>query len=123
MAPYILQARKIDWLLSMVERERIVQGVDYQCTGIVGQQGIDPGLRVYEPIHDPRSSCAPSAATMAPYILQARKIDWLLSMVEREHLATMEAAETYLRCHGCTMSFLPVGGNLPPRRRGRQSGP
>ena len=42
-------------------------------------------------------------ATMAPYILQARKIDWLLSMVEREHLATMEAAETYLRCHGCTM--------------------
>ncbi|WP_300691303.1 hypothetical protein [uncultured Oscillibacter sp.] len=24
-------------------------------------------------------------------------------MVEREHLATMEAAETYLRCHGCTM--------------------
>lgn len=42
-------------------------------------------------------------ATMAPYILQARKIDWLLSMVERECLATMEAAETYLRRHGCTM--------------------
>ena len=42
-------------------------------------------------------------ATMAPYILQARKIDWLLSMVEREHLATLEAAETYLRRHGCTM--------------------
>ncbi len=42
-------------------------------------------------------------ATMAPYILQARKIDWLLSMVEREHLATMEAAEAYLRRHGCTM--------------------
>ena len=42
-------------------------------------------------------------ATMAPYILQARKIDWLLSLVEQNHLATMEAAETYLRRHGCTM--------------------
>lgn len=43
-------------------------------------------------------------ATMAPYILQARKIDWLLSMVEREHLATMEAAETYLRRHDAPCS-------------------
>ena len=42
-------------------------------------------------------------ATMAPYILQARKIDWLLSLIERKQLATMEAAETCLRRHGCTL--------------------
>ena len=42
-------------------------------------------------------------ATMAPYIQQARKIDWLLSLIKQKHLSTMEAAETYLRRHGCTM--------------------
>lgn len=40
--------------------------------------------------------------TMAPYILQARKIDWLLSIMEEKHLTTLESVEEYLLVHRCT---------------------
>lgn len=42
-------------------------------------------------------------ATMAPHILQARKIDWLLTLTERQRLTSAEAAETWLTRHACTM--------------------
>lgn len=41
--------------------------------------------------------------TMAPYILQARKVDWLLSIMEKDGLTTLESVEKYLLSHGCTM--------------------
>ena len=41
--------------------------------------------------------------TMAPYILQARKIDWLLLIMEKNHLTTLESVEKYLLAHGCTV--------------------
>lgn len=41
--------------------------------------------------------------TMAPYILQARKIGWLLSIMEKYHLTTLESVEKYLLAHGCTV--------------------
>lgn len=41
--------------------------------------------------------------TMAPYIMQARKVDWLLSVMEKDGLTTLESVEKYLRVHSCTM--------------------
>lgn len=41
--------------------------------------------------------------TMAPYILQARKVDWLLSIMEKEGLNTLESVEKYLLDHNCTV--------------------
>lgn len=41
--------------------------------------------------------------TMMPYIQQARKVDWLLSTMEKASLTTLEGVEKYLLAHGCTM--------------------
>lgn len=41
--------------------------------------------------------------TMAPYILQARKVDWLLAIIENDGLTTLESVEKYLLSHSCTM--------------------
>lgn len=41
--------------------------------------------------------------TMAPYILTARKIDWLLGTIHHKSLQSIEAINTYLRRHACTM--------------------
>lgn len=55
-------------------------------------------------------------STMAPYILQTRKIDWLLSVIDKESLATVEAVEAYLDRRACTM-FLRLPDLLDFYRR------
>lgn len=41
--------------------------------------------------------------TMAPYIAQARKIDWLVSLVEQNNVGSVGEAEELLRSLGSTM--------------------
>lgn len=41
--------------------------------------------------------------TMAPYILQARKVGWLLSMIDKHGLSSLESVEKYITARGCTM--------------------
>lgn len=41
--------------------------------------------------------------TMSPYILQARKIDWLLDIIRREHLTDRKSVETYIRNWACDL--------------------
>lgn len=41
--------------------------------------------------------------TMAPYISQARKIDWLLTTIEREGLGSIQDVDTYLSRRACTI--------------------
>lgn len=41
--------------------------------------------------------------TMTPYILQAKKIDWLLAIMEKNHLITLERVEKDLLAYGCTV--------------------
>lgn len=45
----------------------------------------------------------PRPSTMAPYILQARKMDWLLAMMESHQLDSPDAVERFLRSRGCTV--------------------
>lgn len=40
--------------------------------------------------------------TMAPYVQQSRKIDWLLSIMDKYHLTTTQGLNTFLRACGCT---------------------
>lgn len=41
--------------------------------------------------------------TMAPYILQARKVDWLLGAMEKKHLDTLMSVETFMKKHACSL--------------------
>ena len=40
---------------------------------------------------------------MAPYILQARKVDWLLGAMEKKHLDTLMSVETFMKKHACSL--------------------
>lgn len=42
-------------------------------------------------------------STMTPYIAQARKIDWLLDIVQRKGLTSLDAVHRYLTHCGCTV--------------------
>lgn len=42
-------------------------------------------------------------ATMAPHIAQARKIDWLLTVIQREGLTSLHDVHRYLTRCGCTV--------------------
>lgn len=44
-------------------------------------------------------------STMGPYILGARRLDWLLTTIKRENLRSLDDVEPYLRRHACTMFF------------------
>lgn len=41
--------------------------------------------------------------TMAPYILQARKVDWLLGTMERKRLDTLMSVETFMKEQACSL--------------------
>lgn len=43
--------------------------------------------------------------TIAPYLLGARKIDWLLSFIERNKITSVADLESLLSATGCTMFF------------------
>lgn len=43
------------------------------------------------------------AHTMAPYLLGARKIDWLLFFIERNSVTSLDELESLLSATGCTM--------------------
>lgn len=61
-------------------------------------------VRRYFSCVDSQSVATPHRpGTMAPHILQARKIDWLLSVIAKESLTSMEAVEDYLKCRTCTV--------------------
>lgn len=45
----------------------------------------------------------PRPRTMAPYVLQARKIDWLLASIENYQLFSKMSVETFLKSRACTM--------------------
>lgn len=61
---------------------------------------------VYEFLYNTDSrgiATPPRPSTMAPYILQARKMDWLLAMMESHQLDSPDAVERFLRSRGCTV--------------------
>ncbi len=41
--------------------------------------------------------------TMAPYVLQARKVDWLLARMKKESLTSLVSVETFLREQACSL--------------------
>lgn len=41
--------------------------------------------------------------TMAPYILQSRKVDWLLGTMERKRLDTLMSVETFMKEQACSL--------------------
>ena len=41
--------------------------------------------------------------TMTPYILQARKVDWLLGTMERKRLDTLMSVETFMKEQACSL--------------------
>lgn len=45
----------------------------------------------------------PRPRTMAPYIAQARKVDWLLALVKKMGLSSPQAVDEYLRSRSCTL--------------------
>lgn len=45
----------------------------------------------------------PRPSTMAPYLAQARKADWLLALIKRDGLSSPQAVDEYLCRQGCTM--------------------
>lgn len=62
---------------------------------------------------DSQSTATPHRpSTMAPYIQQTRKIDWLLSVIGAEKLNSIRAVENYLVRHACTV-FLRLPDLLP----------
>lgn len=42
-------------------------------------------------------------STMAPYIAQARKMDWLLTVIQQKKLTSLDAVHRYLTRRGCTV--------------------
>lgn len=45
----------------------------------------------------------PRHSTMASYVQQARKVAWLLALIDAQQLRSVDAVDTYLRRHACTM--------------------
>lgn len=61
---------------------------------------------VYEFLYNTDSrgiATPPRPSTMAPYILQARKVDWLLRVMENRKIDNMEAVENLFLKQSCTV--------------------
>ena len=74
---------------------------------------------VFEFLNNPNSRAVatpPRPATMAPYLAQARKIDWLLRVMEVHRPDSPDAIEKFLRGRGCT-AFLRQSELLDYYRR------
>ncbi|MDE7243079.1 MAG: hypothetical protein K2O18_03750, partial [Oscillospiraceae bacterium] len=41
--------------------------------------------------------------TMAPYVLQARKVDWMIAITRTMNLTSLSAVESYLKAQACSL--------------------
>lgn len=64
--------------------------------------------RYFAGVSSQGAATPPRAATLAPYLIQSRKVDWLMDTIVHHRLETLDNVEHFLFRNGCTL-FLGLG--------------